>query len=107
MKTLIMATLVTVALTGCASNGWQEYAAKNDCVATGNSKLLQETAMSSMDGGAGGGIGLSPGGNTFSMPRLSIRRAYEYSCSNGGIWSYSEPTNAQQRAPDMVAAQRQ
>lgn len=107
MKTLIMATLMTVALTGCASSGWQEYAAKNDCVATGNSELKKETTMTNMAGGAGSSLGYSGGGDAFATPRMQVRRIYQYACSNGAIWTYNAPHNAQQRATEMVATQRQ
>lgn len=104
MKALTLVALMAVALSGCASKpSWEDYAAKNNCQPTGNYDVKKETVMTNMSAGAGSSQGYNGGVATFSVPRVNIRRVYQYQCGNGTIWAYDAP----KKATEMVASQRQ
>lgn len=105
MKKFIALSFAAALLTGCASNGWQDYADTNNCVATGNTELKKEMQMASMAPGGSGGIGLG-GSPAMVMPTMSVRKVYEYKCTNGVIWSYASKGASTQPREQVAAMAR-
>ena len=84
---IALLAIALVALTGCASNKWGDYAAEHSCKITEQVMTRKVTnGISSMPGVVSGvdGVGVSTG-YTYT-PSVRYEKLHLFRCDNGFIW---------------------